>query len=66
VAIAKFPSAASDTWNVMAWEKVALDLARDAGVTVPDSQLIRAGGRHVLIVDRFDRSGASVSATQAR
>jgi serine/threonine-protein kinase HipA len=59
VAIAKFPSAASDTWNVMAWEKVALDLARDAGVTVPDSQLIRAGGRHVLIVDRFDRRGAS-------
>jgi len=59
VAIAKFPSAASDRWNVMAWEKVALDLARDAGVTVPDSQLIRAGGRHVLIVDRFDRRGAS-------
>jgi serine/threonine-protein kinase HipA len=33
IAIAKFPSASSDTWNVMAWEKVALDLARDAGVT---------------------------------
>jgi serine/threonine-protein kinase HipA len=59
VAIAKFPSAASDTWNVMAWEKVALDLARDGGVMVPDSQLIRAGGRHVLIVDRFDRRGAA-------
>jgi serine/threonine-protein kinase HipA len=28
VAIAKFPSANSDTWNVMAWEKTALDLAR--------------------------------------
>ena len=27
IAIAKFPSAAHDTWNVMAWEKVALDLA---------------------------------------
>lgn len=26
LAIAKFPSANSDTWNVMAWEKVALDL----------------------------------------
>jgi serine/threonine-protein kinase HipA len=59
VSIAKFPSAASDTWNVMAWEKVALDLARDAGVMVPDSQLIRAGDRHVLIVDRFDRLGAA-------
>jgi serine/threonine-protein kinase HipA len=59
VSIAKFPSVASDTWNVMAWEKVALDLARDAGVMVPDSQLIRAGDRHVLIVDRFDRLGTA-------
>jgi serine/threonine-protein kinase HipA len=57
LAIAKFPSAGSDTWNVMAWEKVALDLARDAGITVTDSQLIRIGDRHVLIVDRFDRRG---------
>jgi serine/threonine-protein kinase HipA len=59
VAIAKFPSDSSDTWNVMAWEKVALDLARDAGVTVPDSQLIRIGNRNVLVVDRFDRRGAA-------
>ena len=46
LAIAKFPSAVSDTWNVMAWEKVALDLARDAGVIVPRSELIRVGDRH--------------------
>jgi serine/threonine-protein kinase HipA len=57
LAIAKFPSSNSDTWNVMAWEKVALDLARDAGVTVSDSQLIRIGDRNVLVVDRFDRHG---------
>jgi serine/threonine-protein kinase HipA len=57
IAIAKFPSDNSDTWDVMAWEKVALDLARRAGVVVPDSQLIRVGNRHVLIVDRFDRDG---------
>jgi serine/threonine-protein kinase HipA len=59
VAIAKFPSAGSDTWNVMAWEKVALDLARNAGISVPDSRLIRVGNRHVLIVDRFDRDGGA-------
>ena len=59
IAIAKFPSASSDTWNVMAWEKVALDLARDAGIKVPDSQLIRIGDGNVLIVDRFDRHGAA-------
>ena len=58
IAIAKFPSESLDTWNVMAWEKVALDLARDAGIAVPDSQLLRVGDRHVLIVDRFDRRGA--------
>ena len=58
IAIAKFPSANSDTWNVMAWEKVALDLAHEAGISVPTSQLIRVGGRSVLIVDRFDRRGA--------
>jgi serine/threonine-protein kinase HipA len=57
IAIAKFPSASSDTWNVMAWEKVALDLARRSGITVPDSRLIRVGERMVLIVDRFDRQG---------
>ena len=57
VAIAKFPSENSDTWDVMAWEKVALDLARDAEIAVPDSQLLRVRDRNVLVVDRFDRRG---------
>lgn len=57
IAIAKFPSESSDTWNVTAWEKVALDLARDTEIVVPDSQLIRVGKRNVLVVDRFDRRG---------
>lgn len=66
-AIAKFPKPDSDTWNVMAWEKVALDLARDAGVRVCDSQLIRVGERHVLIVSRFDRhDGARTGYVSAR
>jgi len=56
VAIAKFPSAAHDTWNVMAWEKVALDLAHSAGVDVMPSRLLDLAGRHVLVVDRFDRT----------
>jgi serine/threonine-protein kinase HipA len=59
VAIAKFPSENSDTWNVMAWEKVALDLARDAEIVVPDSRLLRVGDRNVLVVDRFDRRGGA-------
>jgi len=56
IAIAKFPSNASDTWNVVVWEKVALDLARAAGISVPNSELIKVGGQSVLVVDRFDRN----------
>ncbi|MGL4745986.1 MAG: type II toxin-antitoxin system HipA family toxin [Dermatophilaceae bacterium] len=56
LAIAKFPSAAHDTWNVMAWEKVALDLAARAGITVPANTLLKLAGRNILVVDRFDRT----------
>src|SRR5674476_640489 len=56
-AIAKFPSPSADRWNVMAWEKTALDLAALAGINVAKSQLIQVDGRGVLIVDRFDRDG---------
>jgi serine/threonine-protein kinase HipA len=56
IAIAKFPSVDHDTWNVMAWEKVALDLAADSGIEVPTSQLLRLAGRSVLVVNRFDRA----------
>ncbi|EAQ00911.1 hypothetical protein JNB_12069 [Janibacter sp. HTCC2649] len=56
LAIAKFPSAAHDTWNVMAWEKVALELAARAGITVPTSSLLNLADRTVLVVDRFDRT----------
>jgi len=56
VSIAKFPSPA-DEWDVMRWEFVALELARRAGVTVPDSSLHEIDGKAVLIVERFDREG---------
>ncbi len=57
IAIAKFPSPA-DNWNVMAWEKTALDLAAAAGIVVPAHHLVSIAGRDVLIVDRFDRTVA--------
>ncbi len=53
--IAKFPSAKDDRHNVIGWEHVALKLARAAGVTVPEQRLVEINGKHVLIVDRFDR-----------
>jgi serine/threonine-protein kinase HipA len=55
IAIAKFPSPASDEWDVISWEAVALALARTAGVVVPRYALHPIEGKPVLIVDRFDR-----------
>jgi serine/threonine-protein kinase HipA len=57
-AIAKFPKAGWDSWDVMAWEKVAHDLARAAGISLPDSELLQVGDAHVFVVTRFDRRGA--------
>ena len=54
--IAKFPHR-DDRWDVMAWEKVALDLAELSGIEVPTSELIEIDGRHVLTMQRFDRRG---------
>lgn len=53
--IAKFPHQ-TDEWDVMAWEATALDLASAAGVTVPPHRLSRVDGRHLVLLDRFDRS----------
>ena len=56
--IAKFPHP-DDDWDVMAWEKTALDLAEAAGIRVPVSRLTEVGGRHVLLLERFDRRGST-------
>jgi serine/threonine-protein kinase HipA len=57
IAIAKFPKASGDEWDVIAWEAVTLTMARDAGLTVAGSSLHEIAGRSVLVVDRFDRIG---------
>ncbi len=57
IAIAKFPSSENDDWDVMRWEAVALTLAGQAGIAVPDFTLHTIGEKAVLIVDRFDRHG---------
>jgi serine/threonine-protein kinase HipA len=56
--IAKFPMS-TDTWDVMAWEKTALDLAEAAGISAPGRRLEQVDGRGVLIVERFDRNGSN-------
>lgn len=52
--IAKFPHP-DDDWDVMAWEKTALDLAKKAGIRVPEARLAHTDGRAVLLLERFDR-----------
>ena len=52
--IAKFPHH-GDEWDVMAWEKTALDLAEACGITTPGRELVEVDGRHVLLLERFDR-----------
>ncbi|WP_345498344.1 type II toxin-antitoxin system HipA family toxin [Nocardia callitridis] len=56
--IAKFPHHA-DRWDVMAWEKTVLDLAENAGISVPVRSLQRVDGKGVLILERFDRDSGT-------
>lgn len=53
--IAKFPHH-SDEWDVMAWEMTALDLAQACGIRTPHRQLVDVSGKHVLLLERFDRA----------
>jgi serine/threonine-protein kinase HipA len=55
--IAKFPRLGSDEWDAPSWEEIQLRLARRAGISVTSSELMPVAGRHVLLVDRFDRHG---------
>jgi len=58
LSIAKFPKATEDeSWDVIGWEKTALDLARHCGVDAVQGQLIAIGSRNALVVPRFDRIG---------
>lgn len=57
--VAKFPKADElPDEDVCAWENVAAQLARRAGMRVPPTRLMRVAGRSVLLLERFDREGA--------
>lgn len=53
--IAKFAST-RDEIEVVAWEKLCLDLAAKAGITVPQNRLLPVGRSRCLVLDRFDRT----------
>ena len=54
--IAKFPKE-NDDYRIELWEAVALKLAANAGIAVPDHELLRVAGKSVLLSRRFDRAG---------
>ncbi len=54
--IAKF-SSSTDRFPVVRGEFVAMRLARAAGLDVAEVELTEAGGRDVLLIERFDRPG---------
>ncbi len=54
--IAKFPKK-DDDQNVVLWEAVALDLATQCGLNVPNWKLENILNKPVLIIERFDRDG---------
>jgi serine/threonine-protein kinase HipA len=55
VAIAKFPSAKTDDWDVGRWEEVALTLSESAGIRTAEHDLHVVENKAVLVVRRFDR-----------
>jgi serine/threonine-protein kinase HipA len=56
LAIAKFPRK-DDEINNVAWEAIALSLAKKAGITVPDGRVETITNKPVLLLRRFDRDG---------
>jgi serine/threonine-protein kinase HipA len=58
LSIAKFPQI-DDTWPVILWEAVTLDLASRSGIPVSNWRLENVASRCVLLVNRFDRDGST-------
>ena len=56
--VAKF-SSSSDLYSVVKGEFIAMRLARLCGIDAAPVSLVRAGGKDVLLVERFDRTRAA-------
>lgn len=56
--LAKFGSR-HDTFNVPVIESATLRLAQLCGLTVPPTRTLQFGGRHIMLIQRFDRYWAT-------
>jgi serine/threonine-protein kinase HipA len=52
--LAKFPSRGDENRDIVGLEAACLELARRAGMCVPENRLLKVGRRRVLLVRRFD------------
>ena len=57
LSLVKFPCRA-DEINTVLWEAVALTLAGQSGISVPEWRIESVAGRSVLLLSRFDRKGS--------
>lgn len=55
--LAKFASSEDRVFSVVNAEGAMLELARRAGISVPESEVVSSLGKEVLLVKRFDRDG---------
>lgn len=56
--IAKFPSE-KDEWDAALWECLCLKIAGRIGISVPGFRLEKVAGKNILLLERFDRIGAT-------
>ncbi len=62
--VAKFPSR-TDRFNVPTVERATLELAREAGLHVPETRLLQMPqGRTVMLIERFDRVASPAGLTR--
>ncbi|MCA1788041.1 MAG: HipA domain-containing protein, partial [Desulfobacteraceae bacterium] len=54
--LAKF-SSPKDDWDVELWEALCFRMAKQAGIQVPEVNLLQVSGKNVLLLHRFDRKG---------
>ncbi len=57
LSIAKFPRE-TDQYSIPRWEAIALDMAKDCGITANEHDLVESPYGPIFMTKRFDRAGA--------
>ncbi len=63
--IAKFPSK-RDPYNIARVEAATMAIAKNAGITIPETRVEQVGGKDIFMIERFDRLHDPVKNAYAR